>query len=701
MIKTAFKDKRLQHDQDFSVKPLALAISVILLGATHNAAHAGPGMTELGTFAADNAGISAAYGVSGTGGVVVGEAYTGTVYRAFLWSQATGRMTSLGTLPGGEAKGSTASGVNAAGNVVVGTAHNGTDFHAFRWTQATGMTDLGTPAGANASFGQSVNAAGDVVVGWVRGPIDDPFLFDVAEYAFRWTPTHGMTDLGTFAGGRVGRSGAYGVNAAGDVVVGKALTATDAHAFRWTEATGMVDLGTLAADKKEGYSGANGVNAAGDVVVGHAYNGITTRAFRWTEATGMTDLGIFAGRGDDTYTVAYDVNASGNVAVGYSWIDGSSRAFRWALNPGSATEGTMQTIEDWLASHGVSVTPSASKASHARGVNASGDVVVGKLDNDHAFIATTKGLIDQIENDKSLAGSAGVPARAMQDASLVMHGAHGSPMRGLLGEGKQSVWTAGDWGHTDNRGNDGNLGSVEFGYARGVSNQVMVKLALGRTYSKQDTVFGGRTKMDGTYLMPEVIAKIAETPLHASFSAYYNWGDAEITRGYANAGTREYARGSADTSTAAVRARLDWLDAVKAGNTAFTPYTSVTYTRTKIDAYTEAGGAFPARWNSRSEHATEARLGVDLAHRVSDKLDVLGRLEGVHRFSDTGATARGDVAGLYGFSLPGQTYKRNWLRTTVGVEGKFGAGTGSLTLNVSNQGDATMHWLAASYSVDF
>lgn len=136
-------------------------------------------------------------------------------------------------------------------------------------------------------------------------------------------------------------------------------------------------------------------------------------------------------------------------------------------------------------------------------------------------------------------------------------------------------------------------------------------------------------------------------------------------------------------------------------NTAFTPYSSVTYTRTRIDAYTEAGGTFPANWNSRSEHATEARLGVDLAHRVNDKLDVPGRLEGAHRFSDTGATARGDVAGLYGFNLPGQTYKRNWLRTMVGVEGKIGAGTGSLTLNVSNQGNATMHWLAASYRVDF
>ena len=161
------------------------------------------------------------------------------------------------------------------------------------------------------------------------------------------------------------------------------------------------------------------------------------------------------------------------------------------------------------------------------------------------------------------------------------------------------------------------------------------------TYSKHDTVFGGDTEVAGTYVMPEIVAKLSDTSLYATVSAYYNQGDADITRGYDNAGTREYGHGSTDTRTTAVRARLDWLNAITYGKTAFTPYASVTHTRTQIDAYRETGGAFPANWNRRTERSTEARLGLDAVHQLDDKLNLLGRLEGVRRFNDTGATASG------------------------------------------------------------
>lgn len=708
MTKTTPDDKHHPRNKNFSYKPLALAISAILLGTVHNASHADRGLIDLGTFAPDNTGNSPANGVNDSGSVVVGEAFDGTRYRAFRWSEDTGRMISLGTLPGGESKSSGASAVNSAGDVVIGYSYNGTRDRAFRWTESSGtMADLGTfkDRGADYSYyAKSVNAAGDVVIGWARDWNADTSVFNsnIADYAFRWTPSTGMTDLGTFAGGKAGRTYAYGVNAAGDVVVGKADNGTEGHAFRWTEATGMVDLGTLAADKQSGSSSANGVNAEGNVVVGHAYNGAAyARAFRWTAATGMTDLGTFAGGGKDVQSIAHAVSDSGEVVVGYSKIGNANRAFRWTLNAGSATEGTMQTIEDWLKSNGVKVSRDASETRRALGINAAGDVVVGELANGHAFIANTKGLVDQVDNRLSLQGSSGVPARAMQDADMVMHGAHGSPLRGLLSAGKQSFWTAGDWGHYDNQRHDGNLGLAEIGYARGISHQTMVKFALGRIYNKQDTIYGGSTKLNSTYLMPEVIAKVAETPVYASFSAYYNWGDVDILRGYENAGTREFGRGNTDASTMALRARLDWRDAFHAKNTAFTPYTSVTYTRTKLDAYTETGGGFPARWNSRNEHATEARLGLDAVHPVNEKLDVLGRLEGVHRFNDTGAAASGDIAGLYGFTLPGQSYKRNWLRAAIGIEGKVGAGIATMTLNRTTQSNAADYWISASYRVHF
>ncbi len=662
MKKTACPKKRLQRHPKFLLKPLTLTISLLFLGTAPTAVHADAGVTDLGWLGPidDRYAYSIAYGVNSAGDVVVGFSIpvgsSGT--HAFRWTQTTG-MTDLGTLQANNTGNSVAYDVNAAGNVVVGdTFYSGASAHAFRWTQASGMSDLGTLANdktTGQSFAYGVNAAGDVVVGEAYN--------GTAGHAFRWTLNAGsstqgtMTDLGTLAAGNGGSSIARDVNAAGDVVVGQADNGTAQHAFRWTQASGMSDLGTLASDKTTGASVAYGVNAAGDVVVGQAYNGTTNQAFRWTSANGM------------------------------------------------------QSIEAWLTANGVTVNAAAPKTSIAYGVNAAGDVVVGRLANNHAFIATTKGsttesqttkgLLDLVENQKSLAGASGTPSHAIQDASLVMHGAHGSPMRGLLTAGKQDFWLAGDWGQRENQGNAGNLGAGEIGYARGVGDQVMVKLALGRTYSKQDTVFGGNTRVDGTYIMPEIIAKLSGTPLYATFSAYYNWSDTEVTRGYDNAGTREYGRGSADVNTAAVRARLDWLDAITAGKTSFTPYASVTDTRSRVGAYRETGGAFPASWNSRTEHSTESRLGLDAVHRVGDQLNVLGRLEGVHQFNNTGAAASGDVAGLYGFSLPGQTYKRDWLRAAIGFEGKMGAGTGTLMLNASTQSDATTYWVAASYRMAF
>ena len=687
-IKATFQDQNSRrHARAFPSSRMRLMV-IAIVGAFSTTAQAADGLFELGSMPCYE--YLAAYGVSGNGKVAVGVAVSetrGTNYseQAALWT-ANGGMVSLGALNNG--KQSSALAVNATGDVVVGSAQDGNAnnyYRAYRWTQATGMVSLGVLSEGENSYASGVNAKGDVVVG------------GSGFRAFRWTQVTGMVNLGTLNNGFSAE--ANGVNAAGDVVVGSAedgsVTNTwTTRAFRWTEATGMVSLGTLNNGK---ISEAKAVNAAGDVVVGYSWDGNASnhgRAFRWTEATGMVSLGTLAG---GEFSSALAVNAKGNVVVGWSASPSYDMSgFRWTAATG------MQTIENWLAASGVAVNASGERVTHAMGVDESGNIIVGSLINGHAFIARAQvGLIDTAEYHRSLAGSAAMSSRAIQEAGQVMHGAHGSPMRGLLTGGKQSFWAGGDWGHRDGQGMDGNAGSGEIGYARGITNDVMVKLALGRTDSKSDTVFGGNTKMDGTYLMPEVIAKVSGTPLYASISGYYNWGDADVKRGYDNAGYREYSSGSTDVRTAAIRARLDWLDAAKLGSTALTPYTSLTYTRTKIDGYTETGGGFPVRWDSHKEHSSEMRLGLDAVHPVNDKLNLLGRLEGVHNFNAKGSKVSGNVSDLLAFDLPGQSSKHNWLRVGVGVEGKLGAGTGSLMLNASNQNDSSTYWMAASYRVDF
>ena len=85
-------------------------------------------------------GSSQAWGVSGDGSVVVGEADSPLGREAFLWTESGG-MIGLGNLTGGTHN-SQAKGVSADGTVVVGSSGTPTGDEAFLWANGV-MTGLG------------------------------------------------------------------------------------------------------------------------------------------------------------------------------------------------------------------------------------------------------------------------------------------------------------------------------------------------------------------------------------------------------------------------------------------------------------------------------------------------------------------------------------------------------------------------------
>lgn len=183
---------------------------------------------------------SRAYGVSGDGSVVVGEAKSGPAASArcwpFLWTQATG-MVGLADAYGNPHNG-LAKNASADGSVIVGFFDSDQGYEAFRWTAETGMVGLGDLPGLDFdSRAWGVSADGSVVVGY-----GDPGSM-VAE-AFRWTQTTGMVGLGELPGGEA-FSMADSVSADGAVVVGNSKSAAGREAYLWTSATGMVTLGDL------------------------------------------------------------------------------------------------------------------------------------------------------------------------------------------------------------------------------------------------------------------------------------------------------------------------------------------------------------------------------------------------------------------------------------------------------------------------
>ncbi len=378
-----------------------------------------------------------------------------------------------------------------------------------------------------------------------------------------------MMSLGVLNGG--GDSVAYGINADGTVVVGTASDgAVDyrSRAFRWTAGTGMVSLGTLNGGR---YSSANGVSADGRVVVGSAYDGAAgnaQRAFRWTQRTGM------------------------------------------------------QSVEDWLRASGV-VVPSDFITSEATATNSDGSVVVGWLQNLQGFIARgSSGLITLADIQDSLGAAATGSNMALTTMGTVLQGAHSRPLAHRVEAGRDAFWLAGDWGRDDHGSRNGDIGLAEVGLGRNFG-AVQVNVSLGQTWARQNLALNGRVNADGTYVVAEALVPLSQDQgdagLYATLSAYGHWGDADIRRGYQNAGVQDSSNGDPNMQTWGVRARLDWENLIHVADIGLSPYVDLDYAEARLDAYTETDGGFPARFDARKDKATELRL-YDIAF---NKLDMM------------------------------------------------------------------------------
>jgi probable HAF family extracellular repeat protein len=451
----------------------------------------------------------------------------------------------------------------------------------------------------------------------------------------------------------------------------------------------MQDLGTLGGTS----SSAFGVSADGAVVVGQSFiaGNAALHAFRW-EGGVMTDLGTLGGGN----SAAQGVSADGKVVVGVSEIaGGASRAFRWTAGTG------MQSVEDWLRAAGVAVASDITDVAFA--TNADGSVVVGRLADNTAFIARVapmgSGLLSDAAFRESLSATAQGARMTLESGKLLINGAHGRPLMRRVQPGQNAFWLAGDWGRDDHGARDGDTGLAEVGIGRNFG-AAQVNVSLGQTWAKQNLPVNGRAKTDGTYLLAEALIPVSGN-LWAVFGGYGHWGDAELRRGYLNAGSPDASTGKPGVDTWGVRGRLEWESAFKLGQTALSPYADLSYTEAKLDAYTETGGGFPARFDARKDKATELRLGVNAAAPLTGGLRLVGTLEAAHRFEDRGARTTGNLIGLMGFSLDGVANKRDWLRAGAGVEGKLGGGTASLMLNATTKGEAPSAWLAANWQMAF
>jgi probable HAF family extracellular repeat protein len=169
--------------------------------------------------------------VSGDGRTIVGIAQDqGGISQAGIWIGRT-EWQLLGSFSPSAASCdkslSAAYGVSRDGQVIVGLAHDGCALsHAFRWTASTGMVDLGSSVQGKPSLASGVSGDGHVAVGYQ----------DTANFreGARWVD--GREDLIPGADGFVGQARAANID--GSILVGQtcrpALGGTDQSAWMWT-----------------------------------------------------------------------------------------------------------------------------------------------------------------------------------------------------------------------------------------------------------------------------------------------------------------------------------------------------------------------------------------------------------------------------------------------------------------------------------
>lgn len=617
--------------------------------------NAAAGTSQLVSVAAQ--GYTQSRGLSANGLYVVGSYYIsgGNLNRGFLWSAAGTPVTGIGAGFGSD---SYLSHVNNDGTLALGGFNNNGNSQAFVWKQAgnteTTFAQIANLSSGHNSYLQNVTADLSVALVHVYG--------NNTSTNYRWVPATGQythLDLSSVSP----NADVVGLSDDGSTVIARAGD----RVHRWTAAGWNMDLTSGIAGVQNaysyspnGYGYGNGrsanISADGSALVGSYYVNNLTKPFFWSTTTGAIDL--LAGMPTAQSSGYPIISADGKVVFGGLYDNNISNIYRW-----SAARGT-QTLSAWLQSYGVDLTPFANWTfQYASATSSDGSVLLGTArdgqGSDFPFIATAKGVTDVNAWMSTVVGANSFYAMGHQLSHLPMEGAHHRPLAsyGDLG-GLNSFWVTGDFGKST-EGAQSNISTGEVGVSTTISPQVVVGVAVGRGRQAQELALGGSSLVEGNYYFLEGDYKLAEGGVLSLTLSAGNW-KGQLDRGYLVGANIDHSIGNADASSRSARLRYDTPFRKFADKFSVGAFSSFTWTALEVDAYAEAGGAFPATYDRQNHTAREARLGLVGVYVVNESVEVRVSAQVVHRLDDAQPTLTGtDVTGNLPFSMAGTQNVKN------------------------------------------
>lgn len=595
-------------------------------------------------------GYTSSRGLSANGLYVVGSSYANNTSTGFLWSAAGAPLTGIGAAFGSN---SYLSHVTNDGSLAVGGFYNNGNSHAFVWKSAgsveTSFAQVANlPAGLNSNVYSATPDLGVVLVSVYGGSTST---------IYRWSPaTAQFTHLDLSAVNA--NSYPAGLSADGSTVIASA----GSKVHRWTAAGWDLDLTAGLSGVQNAYSNSNNhygygnglstnISADGKALVGNYYNGNATKPFYWSATTGAIDL--LAGMPNAQQSGPNPIiSADGKVVFGGLWDGSASNVYRW-----SAARGT-QTLSAWLQSYGVDLSPYANWSfQNASATSSDGSVLLGTARDGQnmsfPFIATAKGVTDVNAWMSTVLGVNSFYAMGHQLSQLPMEGAHHRTLAsyGDLG-GLSSFWATGDFGGSS-EGAKSEVSSGEVGVSTALAPQFTVGLAAGRGRQSQELALGGSSLVEGNYVFLETDYKFAQAGVLSVTLSAGSW-KGKLDRAYVVGALVDHSIGQGDANSRSARLRFDSPFFKVADKFSVGAFGSYTWTALKVDAYAEAGGAFPATYDRQEHTSREGRLGLVGVYVVNASLEVRLSAELVHRYDGAQPTLTGtDVTGNLPFSIAG------------------------------------------------
>ncbi len=222
-------------------------------------------------------------------------------------------------------------------------------------------------------------------------------------------------------------------------------------------------------------------------------------------------------------------------------------------------------------------------------------------------------------------------------------------------------------------------------------------LGVGELRNKQSLTLDGKVKNDGQYVIGEV-DHVFSPYLQGSVTAYYGSFDTNITRTYTTSYGRDTSTGKTKTKVNAVRLRADFTSSRPAGGIGFTPYLVYTWSRTKVDAYTETGGAFPVSYNSGSKDNSTFRAGLDMKKDLGSANRLIVNAQLVHSTDGSTPTISGSISGVGAYSVSGADVPSTWGRLTADIDHRFSdKSVATVGINASSRGLDPSYGVTVSY----